>query len=151
MDQNSPETRPTEGVGSIQNETNSMVEAVAGDSRGASSLNGDERVVHDLEKADTQPTTQHGEPATRSLTAQDWTGPDDPENPMNWSLTKRTLHMIPIAFLAFAVTAGSSLITPATEEIAEHFQVSLTAAILPLSLFVSSSHQPPVRRHRLVR
>ncbi|KXL44167.1 hypothetical protein M433DRAFT_68591 [Acidomyces richmondensis BFW] len=93
-------------------------------------------MAYELEKASTHHTTQPGEPAARTPTAQDWTGPGDAENPMNWSLTKRTLHMIPIAFLAFAVTAGSSLITPATEEIAQHFHVSVTAAILSLSLFV---------------
>lgn len=25
-----------------------------------------------------------GEPLGRTVTAQDWTGPDDPENPLNW-------------------------------------------------------------------
>ena len=44
--------------------------------------------------------------------------------------------MFPIAFLAVAVTAGSSIITPATPEIAAHFHVSRTASILSLSLFV---------------
>ena len=38
--------------------------------------------------------------------------------------------------LSFAVTAGSSLITPATFEIAEEFNVSVTASILSLTVFV---------------
>ncbi|KAI6861390.1 putative MFS polyamine transporter [Hortaea werneckii] len=75
-------------------------------------------------------------PASQPVTAQDWTGPDDPENPHNWSLLKRCLHIFPIAFLSFAVTAGSSLITPSTPEIAQQFSISRTVSILSLSLFV---------------
>ena len=75
-------------------------------------------------------------PASQSITGQDWTGPDDPENPHNWSLLKRCLHIFPIAFLSFAVTAGSSLITPSTPEIAQQFSISRTVSILSLSLFV---------------
>lgn len=151
MDQTQSETQPTEGVVSLPDKTSSMVEAVAGNSCGASSLNDAEEMAYELEKASTHHTTQPGEPAARTPTAQDWTGPGDAENPMNWSLTKRTLHMIPIAFLAFAVTAGSSLITPATEEIAQHFHVSVTAAILSLSLFVSVLHDPAVPLYHLGR
>ena len=46
------------------------------------------------------------------------------------------MHVFPIAFLAFAVTAGSSIVTPAVPEIASYFHVSRTAAILSLSLFI---------------
>ncbi|EMC92391.1 hypothetical protein BAUCODRAFT_78054 [Baudoinia panamericana UAMH 10762] len=93
--------------------------------------------LHDLEKAATS-TTQHtkGEPAARTLTAQDWTGPDDPENPHNWQLWRRNFTLFGIASLAFTVTAGSSMITPATFEIAAYYGVSRTASILSLSLFV---------------
>jgi hypothetical protein len=37
---------------------------------------------HDLEKAD--PNAAVPEPLRRTITAQDWNGPDDPENPLNW-------------------------------------------------------------------
>jgi hypothetical protein len=37
---------------------------------------------HDLEKAD--PKNTASEPLRRTITAQDWNGPDDPENPLNW-------------------------------------------------------------------
>lgn len=36
----------------------------------------------DLEKAGGDSAS--GEPLGRTVTAQDWTGPDDPENPLNW-------------------------------------------------------------------
>jgi hypothetical protein len=41
-----------------------------------------DRELNDLEKADTKATAP--EPLRRTVTAQDWTGPDDPENPLNW-------------------------------------------------------------------
>jgi hypothetical protein len=41
--------------------------------------------------------------ARRVVTAQDWTGPDDPENPQNWSTAKRVYHTIPPALFGFAV------------------------------------------------
>lgn len=37
----------------------------------------------DLEKAEDDAVTS-GEPLRRTITAQDWNGPDDPENPLNW-------------------------------------------------------------------
>jgi hypothetical protein len=48
--------------------------------------------------------TQYSGPAIHQVvTAQDWTGPDDPENPHNWPLWKRIWHTIPPGLLAFAV------------------------------------------------
>jgi hypothetical protein len=44
-----------------------------------------------------------GHPVRRVVTAQDWTGPDDPENPHNWSLLKKIWHTIPPALFAFVV------------------------------------------------
>ncbi|CAK1357644.1 putative transporter mfs2 [Cercospora beticola] len=75
-------------------------------------------------------------PLTRVVTAQDWSGPDDPENPLNWSLLKKACHFWPVAFLGFAVTAASSIITPANRDLQIYFGVSRTVAILPLTLYV---------------
>lgn len=75
-------------------------------------------------------------PTTRVVTAQDWTGPDDPENPQNWSILLRAYHTVPPALFAFVVTFGSSVYTPATHQIMERFHVSSTAALLGLSLYV---------------
>lgn len=69
-------------------------------------------------------------------TAQDWSDPSDPDNPLNWTTKKKAFHTFATAFLGFAVTCGSSLITPASPEIASHFDTSRTVAILSLSLFV---------------
>ena len=48
--------------------------------------------------------TQHSAPAVhRVVTAQDWIGPDDPENPHNWPLWKRIWHTVPPGLFAFSV------------------------------------------------
>lgn len=77
-------------------------------------------------------------------TAQDWSGPDDPDNPLNWSTWKKSYHFWPIAFLAFSVTVGSSVISPANQGIQEYFNVSRTAAIVPLTVFVIGLGLGPV-------
>lgn len=88
----------------------------------------DNELPADLEKARTTDSQ-------KIRNAADWNGPDDPGNAQNWPLRKRAYHQLAAGSLAFAVTASASLITPATQEIAAHFHVSLTAAILPLTLY----------------
>lgn len=58
----------------------------------------------------------------------------DPSN--SRSFLKKAYHTAATACLGFSVTCGSSLITPATPEIQAYFDVSRTASILALSLFV---------------
>jgi hypothetical protein len=36
-----------------------------------------------------------------SNAALDWSGPDDPENPLNWPSWKRYAHIIPPAMISF--------------------------------------------------
>lgn len=72
----------------------------------------------------------------RTVTAQNWTGPDDPENPMNWPLWERIYHTIPSAAFAWIVTVGSSIYTPGIPDIMESLNVSTSVALLGLSLYV---------------
>ena len=85
-----------------------------------------------------------------------WDAPGNTENPRNWSArkpscqfcphsfasradepeVKKACHIIPVSLLCLSVTAGSSMITPGTFAIAYKFNVSHTAALLSLSLFV---------------
>ena len=59
----------------------------------------------EIEKLSTQPTqhSRDGQPVTRAPTAQDWTGPDDPENPINWPMSKRVYHTIIPGLFAFTM------------------------------------------------
>src|SRR4051812_15731378 len=47
----------------------------------------------DVEKTVTKRPEEDGQPAARVMTALDWTGPDDPENPENWSTGKKAYHV----------------------------------------------------------
>ncbi|GAB7347879.1 hypothetical protein MBLNU459_g5405t1 [Dothideomycetes sp. NU459] len=85
-----------------------------------------------------------GKTPDSSAAAQDWTGPDDPDNAQNWPVWKRMYHTAATALLAFAVTFGSSVYTPGYREVAERFHVSGTAALLGLSLYVLSLGLGPV-------
>lgn len=76
------------------------------------------------------------EKGSSPIASDEWEGPNDPLNPQNWSRYKKIFHSVTIGMFSFAVTAGTSLITPATEIIASTFSVSTTAAILSLSLYV---------------
>lgn len=66
----------------------------------------------------------------------DWYGPDDPENPQNWSTFKKVWVTFEICLLTFSVYIGSSIYTPGIPEISEEFGVSPVAATLGLTLFV---------------
>ena len=97
----------------------------------------------DLEKdveaaADANPVVQTEKHTgiARTVTAQDWTGPDDMENPLNWSMGKRVYTTTVPALLGFIVTLGSSIYTPGVPGIMEQFGVSSTVALLGLSLYV---------------
>ncbi|SMQ45569.1 unnamed protein product [Zymoseptoria tritici ST99CH_1A5] len=91
---------------------------------------------YDVEKASTTHSKTKHDPATPVVTAQDWTRPDDPGNPHNWSRWKKARHFWPVAFLGFACTTGSSIISPANQDLQQDFDISRTAAIVPLSVFV---------------
>lgn len=60
-------------------------------------------------------------------------------DPQNWSSLKKLCHIGPVASLVMAVVLGSSIISPAADQIAEEFEVSREAAILP---FVRESLEP---------
>lgn len=124
---------PSEKLDDSRAEADSILEAIEVDSSHAS-LQGD--ADKDPEKAIAEGAETGYEPATKTVTAQDWTSLDDPENPHNWSMFKRIMHVWAVASLGMAVTIGSSIITPATPEIEKLFHASRTAAILSLSLFV---------------
>lgn len=58
----------------------------------------------DLERAVTEKShhTSQGN-ATKVVTALDWTGPDDPENPENWSLGKKAFHIAYVGLQCFVM------------------------------------------------
>ena len=89
-----------------------------------------ETTVADGPEAPEKPNTLQ-----RTVTAQDWTGPDDPENPRNWPMWQRVYHTTVPALFCLAVTFGTSIYTPGHLDVVNEFNVSSTVALLPLSLY----------------
>lgn len=71
----------------------------------------------------------HEPAADTSVTALE--NEDHLDDPQQWSSLKKLCHIIPVGSLVSAVTMGSSIISPAADQIAEEFGVSREAAILP--------------------
>lgn len=59
----------------------------------------EEKLSSDLEI----PQNRNDIPFTKIRTAQDWDGPDDPENPMNWPVWKKVYHTTMVGFLCFTM------------------------------------------------
>ena len=98
--------------------------------------------VHDLEnnpppardiEDHTSGSEAQGSPGTNVV---DWDGPDDPKNPQNWSVLKKTWLSVLVALCTFTVAFGSSILSSATEELAQLYHVSPTVIILSLTVYV---------------
>lgn len=66
-----------------------------------------------------------------------WYGDNDPENPRNWSLFKKTFVTFEICLLTTSIYIGSSIYSSGEESVSETFGVSEVAATLGLTLFVA--------------
>lgn len=65
----------------------------------------------------------------------DWDSQDDPENPRNFSDTRRLLSVLAVTGLAFVSTFAASVYSPGIDQVASTFNVNDELAILPLSIF----------------
>ncbi|KAF2225327.1 major facilitator superfamily domain-containing protein [Elsinoe ampelina] len=73
----------------------------------------------------------------RDVTVIDWDGPNDPENPRNWSTPKKFFVTFEICLLTTGVYIGSAIYTPGLYGVMEQFRVSQLVALLGLCLFVA--------------
>lgn len=64
-------------------------------------------------------------------------GPDDPLNPLNWSISKRVWATVLLSLTTLCVTFASSIFSSATRAVAMEFSVSNEVATLGTSLFVA--------------
>ncbi|KAK8050322.1 hypothetical protein PG994_012052 [Apiospora phragmitis] len=64
----------------------------------------------------------------------DWYGPNDPENPQNWSRPKKFFVTFEICLLTFSVYIGSAIYSAGILGVAQEFGVSRVAATLGLTL-----------------
>lgn len=66
----------------------------------------------------------------------EWDGPNDPENPLNWSARYRWYVIMILACMTFVVSFGSSVWSTATTVTATEFGVSQEVMILGVTLYV---------------
>jgi len=74
----------------------------------------------------------------------DWDGPDDPQNPRNWSRAKRFFVTFEICFLTFSVYIGSAIYTPGLMSVMADFGVAQVPATLGLTLYVAGYGLGPI-------
>ncbi|EAT85845.1 hypothetical protein HBI56_144620 [Parastagonospora nodorum] len=74
----------------------------------------------------------------------DWYGPDDPQNPRNWSRAKKFFVTFEICFLTFSVYIGSAIYTPGLIDVTQVFGVAQVPATLGLTLYVAGYGLGPI-------
>ena len=66
-----------------------------------------------------------------------WDGPDDPENPKNWSFKRKWAATIVVSSFTFISPVSSSMVAPALSTIASEFHITNEVeSQLVLSIFV---------------
>ncbi|KAF7978652.1 hypothetical protein HWV62_45166 [Athelia sp. TMB] len=73
-----------------------------------------------------------------------WYGPDDQDNPRNWSLRKRSFVAFSISLLTFSVYVGSAIYTSSIPSLMVSFGISQTRATLGLTLYVLAYGMGPM-------
>ncbi|KAK7204798.1 hypothetical protein BZA70DRAFT_306977 [Myxozyma melibiosi] len=97
--------------------------------------NAGRRGLADLEKSSSE-TNSVCEPGKPCKFLVDWNGPNDPENPHNWSTFKKSFVMFEICLITFTIYIGCSIYSPGVDQIMHDFDVGFVVAMLPLSLYV---------------
>ena len=69
----------------------------------------EELVLEKTASKATQRTTRSGRSNRAITTAQDWEGPDDPDNPLNWPTSKKIYHTVIPALQCFTMYETSDL------------------------------------------
>ncbi|KAF3059852.1 Caffeine resistance protein 5 [Daldinia childiae] len=89
--------------------------------------------THGVDKQ--SPNTPHVGENDQEFNLIDWYGPDDPENPQNWSSKWKLLVAFLMCILNFSFYIASSIYVPGIPSIMEDFGVNEIVATLGLSLF----------------
>ncbi|KAF2144207.1 uncharacterized protein K452DRAFT_223480 [Aplosporella prunicola CBS 121167] len=92
--------------------------------------------VDDIERQKTREEPQQPEKQEKDPNLVEWDGPDDPENPMNWSTKYKWMITILMGMVTFTITFASSVFSTATMVAAQKFNVSTEVMTLGTSLFV---------------
>ncbi|EGD95474.1 hypothetical protein TESG_02955 [Trichophyton tonsurans CBS 112818] len=67
----------------------------------------------------------------------DWDGPDDPENPLNWSSTRRTLIIIFVSSYTFTSNLAATIFAPGVKQMTHEFHITNpTVEYMIISIYV---------------
>lgn len=88
----------------------------------------------DVENAQDQPEAE--KPAEKDPNLVEWDGPDDPENPQNFSRLRKWVITVVMSSMTMWITFASSVFSTATLATAKEFNVSTEVMILGTSLTV---------------
>ncbi|KAI1458457.1 MFS general substrate transporter [Annulohypoxylon moriforme] len=67
----------------------------------------------------------------------DWDGPDDPENPLNWSSLKKGLHIAYVSLFVLYANLAATMFAPGASELVKEFKVTnSTVATFTVSIYV---------------
>jgi hypothetical protein len=78
----------------------------------------------------------HRKPVAIASILVSWNGPQDPQNPMNWSSRRKTLIVAAICCISFSISFSGGLFAPAALTVAAEFGVNEEVALLGVSLYV---------------
>ncbi|KAH8164328.1 hypothetical protein CIB48_g3938 [Xylaria polymorpha] len=56
----------------------------------------------------------------------DWDGPDDPENPLRWSKTKKNVHIVIVSIFALVANLAATMFAPGAAQLARDFHITDT-------------------------
>jgi DHA1 family multidrug resistance protein-like MFS transporter len=92
--------------------------------------------IVDLERQASTPATPSTVEAIQDENLVTWDGPNDMNNPMNWSIGYKWVITLMFGTMTFCVTFASSEFSSVVEVTAELYNVSTEATTLGVSLFV---------------
>ncbi|KAF8154426.1 MFS polyamine transporter [Crassisporium funariophilum] len=98
-----------------------------------------ERLSEDANEESTQKRTTNvsAEEADSDILWVDWDGPKDPLNPKNWTYRKKWAATLVVSSFTFISPVSSSMIAPASEQVARQFGITSTVLIaMTTSVFV---------------
>ncbi|KMU82403.1 vitamin B6 transporter bsu1 [Coccidioides immitis H538.4] len=109
------------------------------------------------------PQTSHGSEITSEIPAQeslqrtpeksnivDWDGPDDPQNPINWSSVRRWMTITIVSVVTFLNAFGSTVFAPSVPEVMHEFNIdsgalsSFTVSVFAIGWAVGPLVLPPL-------
>ncbi|CAK4032952.1 MFS multidrug transporter [Lecanosticta acicola] len=102
----------------------------------ASSASDDNRDVDVEKQQQTQQPSTGEEKEEGDPNVVDWDGPDDKQNPYNWTPVRKWGIATSMGLMTFVVTFASSVFSAATDVTAQQFGVSSEVMILAVALFV---------------